>query len=74
MGIFGKLFGFNSNGKAGAGERTSGCGTFAQAMDYETNNSLASAGIEPASLDSMGYSEQVASLESAGLNPSDFGL
>ena len=74
MGIFGKLFDFNSDGRLDAGERAAEFGAFMQMMDYEKNDALSSAGIEPEALSGMGYSESISALESAGLDPSDFGL
>lgn len=72
MGIFGDLFDFNNDGKMDAGESAAEFGAFMQMMDYEKNNELTSAGLDPIELSSMGYSERCEKLESAGLNPADY--
>lgn len=74
MGIFGDLFDFNSDGQMDAGEQAAEFGAFMQMIDYEKNEDLLSAGIDPESFSDMGYSEKTEMLEDAGLDPTDFGL
>ena len=71
MGLFDFLFDFDHNGSFG---KAAELGGFMGMMDYEKNNALTEAGLDPDELEDMGYLERLEALEAAGLDPDDFGF
>ena len=74
MGLFGDIFDFDNNGKLDAFEEAAEFGFFMQMMNDQKNAELTGAGLNPADLELMGYSERREALERAGLDPDDYDL
>ena len=72
MGLFGDLFDFDNNGKLDFFEEAAEFGFFMQMVDDQKNADLTGAGLNPADLELMGYSERREALERAGLDPDDY--
>lgn len=74
MGLFGDLFDFNNDGKLDSFEKAAEFGAFMHMVDYEKNDELTSAGLDPQELSDMGYFERREALEEAGLDPDEYEL
>ena len=74
MGFFGDLFDFNNDGTTDDFEQTAELGAIMEMIDYEKNEQLTDAGLDPLCLSEMGYFERREALESAGLDPDDYNL
>ena len=74
MSYFGDAFDFNNDGRLDTLESALEFGVFMQVMDYEKNENLIDAGLDPEELDNMDYFERREILENAGFDPDDFDL
>ena len=74
MGIFGNAFDLNHDGMMDSFEKAAEFGAFMQMVEYEKNNELTNAGLNPQDLSQMGYSERYETLKNAGLDPHKYNL
>ena len=72
MGIFGKMFDFNRDGKLDSFEKAAEFGAFMNMIDGCQKEEIAAAGLDVDELDSMDADERREALEDAGLDPDDY--
>lgn len=74
MGIFGNSFDLNHDGCMDSFEKAAEFGAFMQMIEYEKNQELTNAGLNPQDLSQMGYSKRCEALRNAGLDPHKYNL